>query len=738
MAFSRLGLTLSCLVLLFPFLGGTQTTLSIKAKTTTRAIVVGVSDYSEITDLKFAHRDAEVFAEFLSAETNWKVAPENLQLLTNEEATMGRFHKAMKWLVAESKPKDRAIIYFSGHGDVEGSVGGRLGYLLLHNSPPVDYPLGGACPIEYLDAMIATLSKDREAEVILITDACRSGNLAGSENDGPQLTNQAIGARFGEVVKIMSCAKEQYSLEHEDWGGGRGLFSYHLVNGLIGLADEDEDELIYIYELSDYLRREVRKVSRQYGEIQIPVVRGPEEAALNTIDKAQLFALNAELSMENDQSIGMAPVRKSGKGAEKPDSTFIRLLQRFETSLEQGTLLIPEDGSAYAILQQLQAFTQFDSLVDVATNDLAVALQEEAQVALNSYLTTPSKELSKRWGEEDLYQTYPQYLFQAAELLGEEDFFYESLRSRAEYFQGVNLRLTAEKANDEAQLREALDVQQAALQKEPNTAHILNEIGYLLFLLEDKEKAAEYFTQAAQAAPAWVLPYSNLAETHRKLRNYEKAEAAALKALAIDSNFAMAANNLGLIYFIQERDNEAKAYFEKAIAADSNYAATYYNLGNWHFWYKNYDIAEANLLKYNSLKPKDSQAYQLLGLVYQRWKKLEKSSLAFEESLRIDPTNATTTYNFGVLRYEQKRLEEAIGLFQHYQELEPKDTDVYLMLSYCYAGQGKKELVISTLEQLFVELEYDNLEVLEAREDLVEIRKLPEYKALIKRYFPDK
>ncbi|RQH16946.1 tetratricopeptide repeat protein, partial [Okeania hirsuta] len=244
--------------------------------------------------------------------------------------------------------------------------------------------------------------------------------------------------------------------------------------------------------------------------------------------------------------------------------------------------------------------------------------------------------------------------------------------------------------------------------------------------------------QAAQAAPAWVLPYSNLAETHRKLRNYEKAEAAALKALAIDSNFAMAANNLGLIYFIQERDNEAKAYFEKAIAADSNYAATYYNLGNWHFWYKNYDIAEANLLKYNSLKPKDSQAYQLLGLVYQRWKKLEKSSLAFEESLRIDPTNATTTYNFGVLRYEQKRLEEAIGLFQRYQELEPKDTDVYLMLSYCYAGQGKKELVISTLEQLFVELEYDNLEVLEAREDLVEIRKLPEYKALIKRYFPDK
>ncbi len=734
----RLGLSLCCLVLLFPRWGMTQTTLSIKAKPTTRAIVVGVSDYSEIDDLKFAHRDAEVFADFLGAETNWKVAPENLQLLTNEEATMGRFHKAMKWLVAETKPNDRAIIYFSGHGDVEGSVGGRLGYLLLHNSPPVDYPLGGACPIEYLEAMIATLSQDKQAEVILITDACRSGNLAGRNNDGPQLTNQAIGARFGEVVKIMSCAKEQYSLEHEDWGGGRGLFSYHLVNGLIGLADEDEDERIYIYELSDYLRREVRKVSRQYGEIQIPIVRGPEEAALNTIDKAQLFALNAALSMEDNTSIGMAPARKGSTVPERPDSTFSKLLRQFETSIQDGALLYPEDRSAYAILQRLQVFTQFDSLLNVATNDLAVALQEEAQAALNSYLTTPSKELSKRWGQKAIYQSYPEYLDKAAELLGEEDFFYESLRSRAAYFKGVNLRLAGEATKEETQLRQALQIQEDALQKEPNAAHLLNEIGYLQFLLEDKEQAVFFFSQAAEASPAWVLPYSNLAETQRKLGNYKEAEAAAVKALEIDSSFAMAANNLGLIYFVQERDEEAKVYFEKAILADPQYANTYYNLGNWHFWYKNYDLAETNLLKFNALEDGVSMAYQLLGLTYQRWEKLDKSTTAFEESLRLDPTNAVSLYNFGVLKYEQKLYDEAVGLFLRYKDVEPKDSDGYLMLLYCYAVQENQDLALSILAQLLGDLNYDKIKVLEAREELGEFRKLPAYQTLIKRHFPDK
>ncbi|MBX2877875.1 MAG: caspase family protein [Saprospiraceae bacterium] len=762
---TRSSILLLSLSLMMPFLGlGQKTSLSIKPKITTRAIVVGVSDYAEISDLEFAHRDAEAFADFLRAETSWKVEPENLHLLLNEEATMPKFHKAMKWLVAETKPKDRTIIYFSGHGDVEGSVGGRLGYLLLHNSPPVDYPLGGACPVEYLDAMIATLSQDKQSEVILITDACRSGKLAGSENNGPGLTNQAIGENFGEVIKIMSCAKDQYSLEHKDWGGGRGLFSYHLINGLTGLADEDEDEKIFIYELSDYLPRQVRKVSRQYGELQIPIVIGPQEVALNTVDTNQLFDLYAELAAEEGQTISMAPARKGGTeqlselnaglateegqtmgmspahkgGTEQIDSSFFRLLEQFNSSLGQGHLLYPTEASAYATLQQLQSYSSFDSLLNVATNNLAVALQEEAQVALNSYLKTPSKELAKRWRQSNVYQFYPEYLDLAADLLGEKDYFFQDLRARANYFRGINIRLLGEKTKDQQKLQEALDIQVGALETQPNSGHTLNEVGYILFLLDRKAEAVDYFRQAAEAVPSWVLPQSNLAESYRKLGKYAEAETAALKAVALDSTLAMAVNNLGLIYFMQERDAEAKVQFDKAVIKDPTYAATYFNLASWHYFYQQYDLAETNAQKYIALQANDAGGYQMLGRIYRAWKKPQQGAAAFQKSLDLNPAFDLALYNFAALQYEQGLYQEAIELLLRYKALDPSDTDVHWLLLCCYALQENYDKALSTLTVLLEDLKFDDQESLESDDDLKQLRALAEYQALIKRYFPDK
>ena len=39
----------------------------------------------------------------------------------------------------------------------------------------------------------------------------------------------------------MSCQPNEYSIEGEQWGGGRGAFSYHLVDALYGLADANAD-----------------------------------------------------------------------------------------------------------------------------------------------------------------------------------------------------------------------------------------------------------------------------------------------------------------------------------------------------------------------------------------------------------------------------------------------------------------------------------------------------------------
>ncbi len=92
-----------------------------------RAVVVGISDYQhpDITDLHYAHRDAEAFAGWLQSPQGKNLNTTQLHLLTNQEATAARVFNEIIWLFRESGPQDVAILYFSGHGDVSGSSASR-------------------------------------------------------------------------------------------------------------------------------------------------------------------------------------------------------------------------------------------------------------------------------------------------------------------------------------------------------------------------------------------------------------------------------------------------------------------------------------------------------------------------------------------------------------------------------------------------------------------------------------
>jgi len=152
----------------------------------TYAVIVGISDYQspQIPDLEFAHRDALAFVDWLKNAHDGKLANEQIKLLVNEKATLAQFGAALDWLLDVCKPGDNAIIYFSGHGDVETRTRFQPGFLLCWDAPPKVYTAGGAFGLFYLQDIISTLSIDRSVKVLVISDACHAGKLAGSTNGG--------------------------------------------------------------------------------------------------------------------------------------------------------------------------------------------------------------------------------------------------------------------------------------------------------------------------------------------------------------------------------------------------------------------------------------------------------------------------------------------------------------------------------------------------------------------------
>ena len=126
--------------------------------------------------------------------------------------------------------------------------------------------------------------------MLLITDACRSGKLAGNAIGGSQLTSQNLATQYANEVKILSCQPDEYSIEGEQWGGGRGAFSYHLIDGLYGMADIDSDLNINLKEIDRYLEDHVSM--EVAPESQNPMTIGSKTEKLTEVFPKILDDLN--------------------------------------------------------------------------------------------------------------------------------------------------------------------------------------------------------------------------------------------------------------------------------------------------------------------------------------------------------------------------------------------------------------------------------------------------------------
>ncbi|TNE56498.1 MAG: caspase family protein [Bacteroidetes bacterium] len=354
---------------------------------TTYAVVVGISDYQDpgIPDLKYAHRDAEAFAEWLQRPEGGSVPADNIQLLLNENATKGGVAVALWELLTQCGEGDQIIIYFSGHGDVETKTTAQPGYWLCFDAPPAVYVSGGCFNVRDLQDIVSTLSGQNKARVLFISDACHAGKLAGSERGGAQITAANLAKQFAREVKILSCQPDQFSLEGEEWGGGRGCFSYHLTEGLYGLADRNGDNLVTLFELNTYLGERVPEETAPYH--QFPIAIGDMTTCLAHVDPQKLARIKAG-------NIGAVPVEKKielrGMEASVLESADSLTRTRYHAFLkalnEDRDLLAATDSSANTLFAQLMATEVLKPLHSTLRYKFTAALIDKSQQAINALL----------------------------------------------------------------------------------------------------------------------------------------------------------------------------------------------------------------------------------------------------------------------------------------------------------------------------------------------------------------
>ena len=234
------------------------------------AVIVGISDYKEpgINDLKYARQDAEVFYKFLKSSQGGGIADERVRLLTDKNATRINIIKALDEVFNQAEPEDMVIFYTACHGQADPRT--RKVYFICHDTE--------------VDALNATAVSQREVEEIFETtkagkriwlaDACHSGGagLQIRANEAA-LTQKLLDeiANSGDGIAILSSSSNnEFSYEDVKWGGGHGVFTYYLTEGMKGKADEDGDGKVSIREIEEYVKNNVKKDTKgqQHPELK--------------------------------------------------------------------------------------------------------------------------------------------------------------------------------------------------------------------------------------------------------------------------------------------------------------------------------------------------------------------------------------------------------------------------------------------------------------------------------------
>ncbi len=225
------------------------------------ALVIGISNYKKLpakSQLDFPERDAQAIYSILISPEGGNFRAENVHRLFGAKATLaGIRHELENWLPSVAKSDDRVLIYFAGHGFVHR----ERAYLA-----PWDIDPNRISETGYgMDALGSVIgSKIKAKWKVLLTDSCHSGAITPdmSNDEGAKKLNESLLKVNTSLFSLTASRDRERSFESKDWGGGHGIFTYYVVKGLEGEADDSGDGIVTADELADYVRRNVREVTK--------------------------------------------------------------------------------------------------------------------------------------------------------------------------------------------------------------------------------------------------------------------------------------------------------------------------------------------------------------------------------------------------------------------------------------------------------------------------------------------
>jgi tetratricopeptide (TPR) repeat protein len=281
---------------------------------------------------------------------------------------------------------------------------------------------------------------------------------------------------------------------------------------------------------------------------------------------------------------------------------------------------------------------------------------------------------------------------------------------------------------------EAVAEYQAAIKAGASDAGVYNNLGNAYFRTSTREnrgRAIENYRKAIEKQSDWSDAYAGLANVLRIQKQMSEAQTAVEKAIQLAPNSALAhsvagrvyadlkdfarANaegqksielakqesnpnlnsfvhlNMGGIYYMQGRLDEAIRAYTTAQSYDRTWAVPRNSLGNVYLAANRPSYAVTEFEEAAKLEPKSPIIHNNLGAAYSMVQKYDAAISNYQLAAQLDPKNPNPYSNMGLVYIRQGRMNEAVGAFSRAVEIEPNSAAFQLALADALKLAGRKK-----------------------------------------------
>lgn len=157
------------------------------------------------------------------------------------------------------------------------------------------------------------------------------------------------------------------------------------------------------------------------------------------------------------------------------------------------------------------------------------------------------------------------------------------------------------------------------------------------------QQAIEAFESMLEQHPEAAAPHINLVAVYGQLRQFERAQFHADRAMKLDPDSIELYDNLGVLRLLQGRGDEAILFFRRASELDPGYARPLKNLGATYNSMNQPEQALRYLQQAVALEPTDTQARFLLGKTLLETGDASQAITVLQPLVRVD-TASTALY----------------------------------------------------------------------------------------------